>query len=305
VPTLYTLTNDHWQVGLLPETGGGIAFARLRIGAAWVDFMRPTASSDYGNVRLCASFPLVPWSNRLREARFTFRGVAYQLAANSADGTAIHGVGRYHPWALDHADARRVSMTLDSRALGGVNFPFAFRATQTYRLDGRRFLIDLGLHNDSESPFPAGFGHHPYFQRALTGPQDTIALELPYTYQFDLTNDLASSAPVPIADRVDFRRLRPLEDVQIDACLTGRLPGRPNHFVYAQSGAEVHFDSDDMFACTILFSPAGKPYFAVEPVTNANDGFNLYERGIPGTGVFVLEPGQRRQGSMWFEAHRV
>ena len=26
----------------------------------------------------------------------------------------------------------------------------------------------------------------------------------------------------------------------------------------------------------------------VEPVTNANDGFNLYDKGIPGSGVFVL-----------------
>jgi len=44
-----------------------------------------------------------------------------------------------------------------------------------------------------------------------------------------------------------------------------------------------------------------KPYFAIEPVTNANDGFNLYDKGIPGSGVFVLEPGEEKQGAYVFQ----
>jgi len=36
----------------------------------------------------------------------------------------------------------------------------------------------------------------------------------------------------------------------------------------------------------------------VEPVTNANDGFNLMADGVPGHGVFVLEPGETRSGDI-------
>lgn len=299
--TLYVLENDYWQVGVLPETGGALAFARLRAGDSWVDFMRPTAEADYGNVRLCASFPLVPWSNRIKDARFTFDGNTYALTPNSADGSAIHGVGRYHAWQTQSADSAQVVMALDSRELESANFPFAFSAYQTYRLEGTRFVIDLGVQNDSATAFPAGLGHHPYFQRTLFSAQDTVALELPYNAQFDLTNDIATAAPTPIKPQFDFMSLRPLDDVQIDACLTGRVPEQPIRFVYAESGAEIRLDSDPMFGCNILFSPVGKPYFAVEPVTNANDGFNLYTRDIPGSGVFVLQPGEGAQGSMWFE----
>ena len=52
------------------------------------------------------------------------------------------------------------------------------------------------------------------------------------------------------------------------------------------------------FACSnvcshlILYNPVQKPYFAVEPVTNANDGVNLYARGDQTSGIAVLEPGQ-------------
>ena len=43
----------------------------------------------------------------------------------------------------------------------------------------------------------------------------------------------------------------------------------------------------------MLYNPAGKPYFAAEPVTNANDGVNLLARGDSGCGTVVLEPGER------------
>ena len=42
----------------------------------------------------------------------------------------------------------------------------------------------------------------------------------------------------------------------------------------------------------ILYNPAVKPYFAVEPVLNANDGVNILARGEAGSGVQVLEPGK-------------
>jgi aldose 1-epimerase len=39
----------------------------------------------------------------------------------------------------------------------------------------------------------------------------------------------------------------------------------------------------------------------LEPVTNANDGFNLMEKGIPGHSVFVLEPGEERSATFTFQ----
>jgi aldose 1-epimerase len=42
----------------------------------------------------------------------------------------------------------------------------------------------------------------------------------------------------------------------------------------------------------VLYNPEGKPYFAVEPVLNANDGVNLLGRGEPTAGTTVLQPGE-------------
>jgi aldose 1-epimerase len=302
MPTLITLHNAHWQVGLLPDTGAAVAFARIFQHGQWLDLMRPTPEADYRNVSACASFPLLPWSNRIRDARFTFRSGHYHLDPTNPQGTAMHGVGRYHGWRIESHTATEVSLTLRSADLmPGANFPWPFSARLIYRLDGRHFRLEITLTNASDAVFPAGFGHHPYFQRTLLDAQDGVSLELPYTHHFALVDAIPQRAPEPIPAAFDYRALRPLPDVQIDANLTGRIASKPVWMVYSRSGVRVAFHSDDIFTNLIFFSPQGKPFFAVEPVTNANDGFNLYEAGIPGTGVFVLEPGDTRHGDMWLE----
>ena len=58
------LDNGTWRVGLLPDLGGSIAYGQVRLGEAWVDAMRPTPDNP-GRAGETASFPLVPWSNRI------------------------------------------------------------------------------------------------------------------------------------------------------------------------------------------------------------------------------------------------
>ncbi|NJL28789.1 MAG: aldose epimerase, partial [Thermoanaerobaculia bacterium] len=98
--SLHTLQNDKWQVGILPETGGSIAFGRVQNpnGGDWLDFMRPTPPDAYDNVSLTASFVLVPWSNRIRDGVFTYKDDTYQLH-ELKDGNATHGITRNCPWS--------------------------------------------------------------------------------------------------------------------------------------------------------------------------------------------------------------
>jgi aldose 1-epimerase len=48
----------------------------------------------------------------------------------------------------------------------------------------------------------------------------------------------------------------------------------------------------------VLYTLEDRPFVAVEPMTNANDGFNLLAQGIEGSGVFVLEPGETVRGEV-------
>lgn len=290
---LRILENDFWQVGILPQTGASTAFGRVRIAGMWVDLMRPTAEADYDNSSNCASFLMIPWSNRIRDARFRFRGVDYTLQASGKDGTAMHGDVRRRPWKVIGADRTRLELSFDSAAHENINFPFKFSASAEYSLEGRDFLMRLTLRNDGSRPMPGGFGHHPYFVHT---PDRPVMLELPYDRQFELVNALPTGASVPITPRVDFRQRRLLADTVMDDQLTGRQGEKASRLIYPD--VEIAMHSDSIFEHMVVFSPPGKPFYAIEPVTNANDGFNLFDQGISGTGVFILEPGESKSGAV-------
>ncbi len=297
---LHTLQNEQWQIGVLPETGAALAFGRIRHAGVWCDLFRPTLEADYQKVSNCASFPLVPYSNRIRDRRFRFHGQDYELRPSKPDGTVQHGVGRDLPWQVAEEDGVHLVLTLRSADFENTNFPFRFSARLEYRIAQGVFTIRTTLKNEDESAMPGGFGHHPYFQRALTGEQDTIALTIPCKAYFPLENGMATGAAEPIVPRLDFSVPRMLGTEPIDDVLTGRDPGAPIRFQYAESGRMIAYTADPIFACMILFAPPGKPFFAVEPVTNTNDGFNLYAAGVAGTGVFELAAGEEKSGLVSF-----
>jgi len=288
------IENDVWQVGILPQTGMSTAFGRIKLKGAWVDFMRPTPKESYGRASDCASFILIPWSNRIKGGLFRFRGKDYQLKVNAADGTAIHGTTRNVPWEVERADARQVVGSFDSRKNEGVNFPFAFSTRAEFRLDGRGFINTVSVKNEGTEPMPAGFGHHPYFQRVIASETDSAMLEVPCTEFFELDMCIPKGPPLPVDSRLDFRKMRSISSLQVDDCLTGRIPGAPIRFSYPESKLNVSMECDPLFEQIILYMPPGKTFYAVEPLTNANDGFNLHDKGVRGSGVFVLAPGEQK-----------
>ena len=58
--------------------------------------------------------------------------------------------------------------------------------------------------------------------------------------------------------------------------------------------------ADPIYACLVVYTPAGQDFFCVEPATNCIDGFNLAENGRTDTGMIVLEPGDTAVGTVTF-----
>lgn len=288
---LHTLTNDFWQVGILPGTGASIAFGRVRRGDAWVDVLRPTAESDYGSSSNCSSFIMLPWCNRIKDGILRFNDAEYPLRTTTDDGTARHGDVRGRSWKIEAADEQHIQMSFNSSAYHDVNWPFRFSALAEYHLDGADFVWTLTLKNEDERPMPAGFGHHPYFVRGAG-----VSVQIPCAAQFDLVDYMAVAPPVPLSPRLDFRQLRAVDDSERNDLLTHRLGDAPARIVYPAAGIELDMHADSVFRHILLFAPAAKPFIAVEPMTNASDGFNLHQQGIPDSGVFILQPGEQQTG---------
>ena len=176
--TVLALENSRLRLEVAPEAGASIvSFSALRDGTAR-PILRPTPADAIAanNSSAMSCFALVPYSNRLRDARFDFRGRTFVLRANTADGHAIHGDVRKRPWRLVEETATRLAFAFDSRDFGDVNFPFAFTSSLAYELAGDTLALSLSVTDADASAMPAGLGFHPYFRRALDRADDGVEL---------------------------------------------------------------------------------------------------------------------------------
>jgi ABC-type spermidine/putrescine transport system permease subunit II len=101
--SLITLRAGRACAGVVPHIGGSLAHYHWLDGARRHDWLRPPAAADLtaGTADRMACFPLVPFSNRVRDGRFSFGGHAVSM---------ICGAG----WA---ATMRRVMVPLAAPAI--------------------------------------------------------------------------------------------------------------------------------------------------------------------------------------------
>ena len=98
-------------------------------------------------VRQTSSYPLIPYSNRIAHGRFSFQGIAHQLALNFGDHPhSIHGnawqiPGRWMRQRIRIAGSRSIHRPLEDAEA----WPFAYRAEQVLAVspDGLSITLEL------------------------------------------------------------------------------------------------------------------------------------------------------------------
>ena len=228
-----------------------------------------------------ASFPLVPYVNRIRGGRFAFRGRDVRLAPNMAgDPSPLHGQGWLSPWAV--AESGEARAVLRFRNEPG-EWPWAYEASQEFALDGRGLSIGLACVNASAGPMPCGLGQHPYFR---CGPETEIDTRVTHAWTID---EQVLPVDKVVADgRFDLRE-RPVCGQGLDHGFGGwngeaRIsdPGWP--FDLTLSSLQARFFQ--------LYSPVAGGFFVAEPVSHANAALNASEAEWGELGMRVLEPGE-------------
>ncbi len=295
---LVSIEDGRLRASFLPEAGASLVSLEARIAGAWTPILRPTPEDAVAsrNSSAFASFALVPWSNRVRDARFEFEGREIRLRPNTPDGHAIHGDVRKRPWNRVAADPSRpgeVTFAFESSDFADVNFPFRFASRLACRLHEGALEMHLSVTNRDSARMPAGLGFHPYFRRSIApGEEPRLAFEATGVYRDLLPREAAG----PIGPGFDFSRARDFGKDVFDHCFAGW--SGTARIEWPTSGVAATVSATEPFRHLVLYVPAGEPFFAVEPVSNANDGFNLLARGVADSGVRVLAPGETLGGTV-------
>jgi aldose 1-epimerase len=293
-PDMLTLRRDRLELRLCPAVGGAIAGLRWRHpDGVWLDLLRPTDAAGLarGDVLEMASFPLTPYSNRLRDGRTTFRGEAIQLPAGPASPHAEHGHGWRRPWQATEQGADRATL---SYVHAPDAWPFAYRMEQRFRLLPDGLEVEIAAQNEDRRAMPYGFGIHPYFPKTpgarltanATGFWETDAEVMPTRHVVPPAgSDLRAGLAVAASD--------------LDNCFTGW----DGHAAvdWPERRTRLAVDAAPPLTFLVVYTPRADPYFCAEPVSNATDAFNLAATRDD-TGMLVLEPGETVTATVRFAA---
>ena len=276
-----------------PGVGGSLGGFWSETAEGRVDWLRraPDAGRDGIDARDMACYPLVPFSNRIRDGRFTFQDRSVRLPLNFLPHPhVIHGHGWQAPWQV--ADVTETAATLHYRHVADA-WPWPYLAEQHIALGDTGLMVAISLTNLGDTPMPAGIGLHPYFPRdedtVLTGSVEQL---------WDSDTEVMPTELVP-ADQV-WPPDAPLQvdRVALDNCFTGwdrslaiRWPGRA---LLADAQGPLDF--------LIVFTPPGQDFFCAEPVSHCIDAVNL-AADRNDTGLVALAPHDTLAGEVAFRPH--
>ncbi len=219
-----------------------------------------------------------PYGNRLRDARFSIDGTAYQLERNFLGKHSLHsGSAGFHrqEWTLDGVDADAVRLLLSWSDTTGEH-PGPVHAAVTYRATGSTLSYDIEVTTDVTTV--VNVIGHPYVNLAGRGTVLDHVLTIHAASYLPVDDELipTADAPAPVEGRFDLRRGRTVAEVVaaggVDHCFvldgTGLRPVAS--LVDPASGRRLDIATD-------------------EPGLQVFDGRGLDEIGLPAYGGLAME----------------
>jgi aldose 1-epimerase len=237
-----------------------------------------------------ASFPLVPYSNRIGYAHFSWDGKPVDLAPNfRPEPHAIHGVGWKCSWAVaSHADA---TATLHLSHVADRHWPWPFDAEQKITLGDGALTLTLRATNRADRPVPLAFGHHPYFD------QDDAWMRFAADAVWMTGDDALPTINVKPRGQFDFGTAGSVSGRNIDHCYSGVEGGAA--ITWENRSRCLHIATHPPLPAAVVYIPEGGDAFCFEPVPHINNALNLpcQTPAMP-----VLQPGETRETTLTLQA---
>jgi aldose 1-epimerase len=244
--------------------------------------MRSTEPAELAAARASASYPLVPYSNRLGYRRFRWHGENHTTAPNFDDNPhSVHGVGWLRPWRVVSAAGTEAELLYVHTP--DEHWPFAFESRQRFELSEQSLTLRLAITNTDRRAQPVGLGWHPYFPKRsrsrlhaeVSGRWESDASGLPVRQlpQAGLDGDVAHMGFDHCFD--DWKGAARLRDERLSLKLTSSLTR------------------------LVVYTPETKPYWCVEPVSHVSNAVHMAEPARHG--LVDLMPGDTHEAWMTLE----
>lgn len=286
MPTPVTLRSAELLCEIKPELGGCIS--GLWLGG--IPVLRSTPAADLHSVRQSASYPLVPFSNRVGNATLQWQGTDHPLVKNWApDPHSIHGVGWERPWTVLEASDTFALLSYEHKA--DAAWPFDFDTSQAFKLEDHALEMSLSITNQSTVSAPVGLGWHPYFVKRADS-----RVHFDATGRWEMGTDNLPTHRSPSAG-VDGD----CATLDVDHCFDGWSG------VVQLHDSVLRMRVVSGLSRLVVYTTPERDTIAIEPVSHVNDAMNRMAQsggGAEDLGVCILQPGQTFSCTMRIEVER-
>ncbi|MDF0605867.1 aldose 1-epimerase [Neisseriaceae bacterium TC5R-5] len=264
-----TLSRNDTKLVLCPALGGAIVSLQHRQkNVLRNDGLEALASQ---NVRAMASYPLLPYSNRIAYGKFNWYNQHYQLEQNFGDHPhPLHGHGWQQAWQIVSQSTEQAVLQYEHQAGAAGMWPFSFRAEQHFSLRDDGLDMELHFTNLADDTAPVGLGWHPYFERSAD-----LCLQF-QAQQVWLQDDthLPTMAITPPEDWnfASEKALDPAPAPYLDHCFAG-WDGYARLY-YPTRQLAITLRASEQLNHLVVFTPEHGHYIAVEPVSHRNNAIN-------------------------------
>jgi aldose 1-epimerase len=277
---LLILSGGMLELALSPSIGGAICNFTHVAASRRTPILRESHSRPE-NVLNAASFPLVPFSNRIRGGRFAFRGEEIRLEPNMAgDPSPLHGQGWTGGWEVESKSGSAATLVFTH---DGGEWPWPYEARQSFLVEASALHMRIACRNMSQRPMPCGLGFHPYFH---CGPDTRIRTGVRDVWTVD--DDVLPVDRVPATGRYAIA-----DDPVCGRGLDNGYGGWSGRALFTDPGWPFEIELSSPGARFFqLYSPEEGGLFVAEPVSHANAALNEPEEQWPALGLRVLAPGE-------------
>jgi aldose 1-epimerase len=274
---------------IAPDFGGRIV--SLTHGERQVLRPTPETALEAPSVYEFAGFPLMPYSGPLFGLGFTFAGEVFHLDRTvREEPTATHGDAWIARLGIKRQSQEDILLIYQHVPREGT-FPFRWDGEIAFAVAENVFSISLRVTSRDHRLMPVGIGFHPYFPKP---PGTRLRFNAVAVWPPDAP-EAVKRACEPIPPGLDFTDGLDVSEVVLDRLYEG-WDGRAE--LTLPDGWRTVVEADGALSKLQLYSAWDYPYVCVEPVSNANDGFNRMAAGVPCHGVRVLDPGQSIEGEI-------
>ena len=271
------------RCALRPDLGGCVA--GLWLGDEPV--LRSTEPEALKGARQSGCFPLVPFSNRIAQARLQWQGTSHPLVRNNGDEPhAIHGVGWQRVWQVLEQTESSAFLSYEHRADSG--WPFAFDASQMIQLQPHRLTLTLSITNQAHTSAPVGLGWHPYFVK-----RSHSHLSFEASGRWEMGPDKLPTHRTPITGLSTH-----CDTLDVDHCFDGW------NGVLNLRDAVMQVRVQSAMSRLVVFTHPSRDTVAIEPVSHVNNALHLVREGVSDAqslGLAVLAPGESMSATMDIE----